>query len=160
MPEQPAHEPVIEVARTDVEQFLSKFSVRVTDGDSTSSHVVTLSGADWDRLGSGYRSPEVFVQACFTFLLQHEAKEQILASFDEICRQTRAAMDKSDAEYQSPWTLQRGAQQVFSVPRVAAFRSFVLHHVIHHRGQLSLYLRLNDIPVPAIYGPSADEGGA
>jgi len=73
---------VIEVARTDVEQFLSKFSVRVTDGDSTSSHVVTLSGADWDRLGSGYRSPEVFVQACFTFLLQREPKEQILASFD------------------------------------------------------------------------------
>jgi len=82
MPEQPAHEPVIEVARTDVEQFLSKFLVRVTEDDSTSDHVVTLSGADWDRLGTGYRSPEMFVQACFTFLLQHESKEQILASFD------------------------------------------------------------------------------
>ena len=82
MPEQPAHEPVIEVARTDVEQFLSKFSVRVTDDDSTSSHVVTLSGADWDRLGTGYRSPEMFVEACFTFLLQRESKEQILTSFD------------------------------------------------------------------------------
>ena len=82
MPEQPAHEPVIEVARTDVEQFLSKFSVQVTDDDSTSSHAVTLSGTDWDRLGSGYRSPEVFVEACFTFLLQREPKEQILASFD------------------------------------------------------------------------------
>jgi hypothetical protein len=82
MPEQPTHEPVIEVARTDVEQFLSKFSVRVTDDASTSSHVVTLSGADWDRLGTGYRSPEMFVEACFTFLLQREAKEQILTSFD------------------------------------------------------------------------------
>ena len=83
MPEQPANEPVIEVARTDVEQFLSKFLVRVTeDDDTTSSHVVTLSGADWDRLGTGYRSPEMFVEACFTFLLQHEPKEQILASFD------------------------------------------------------------------------------
>ena len=58
----------------------------------------------------------------------------------------------------SPWTLRRGGQEMFSVPRVAAFRSFVLHHIIHHRGQLSVYLRLNDIPVPAIYGPSADEG--
>jgi uncharacterized damage-inducible protein DinB len=47
---------------------------------------------------------------------------------------------------------------MFSVPRVAAFRSFVLHHIIHHRGQLSVYLRLNDVPVPPIYGPSADEG--
>ena len=83
MPEQPATEPVIEVARTDVEQFLSKFLVRVTeDDDTTSSHVVTLSGADWYRLGTGYRSPEMFVEACFTFLLQHEPKEQILASFD------------------------------------------------------------------------------
>ena len=82
MPEQPMHEPVIEVARSDVEQFLSKFSVRVTDDDSTSSHLVTLSGADWDRLGTGYRSPEMFVEACFTFLLQRESKEQILTSFD------------------------------------------------------------------------------
>ena len=44
------------------------------------------------------------------------------------------------------------------MPRIAAFRSFVLNHTIHHRGQLSVYLRLNQIPVPAIYGPSADEG--
>jgi len=47
---------------------------------------------------------------------------------------------------------------VFTMPRVAVFRSFVINHIIHHRGQLSVYLRLNDIAVPAIYGPSADEG--
>jgi uncharacterized damage-inducible protein DinB len=85
------------------------------------------------------------------------SRADILAGFDELRRQTRAWMDKTDAEYQALWTLKRGGQQVFSVPRVAAFRSFVLHHMIHHRGQLSLYLRLNDVPVPAIYGPSADE---
>ena len=54
-------------------------------------------------------------------------------------------MDKSDAEYSSMWSLRRGGQEMFSVPRVAAFRSFVLHHIIHHRGQLSVYLRLNDV---------------
>ena len=54
-------------------------------------------------------------------------------------------MDKTDGEYNSLWTLKRGGQQMFSVPRVAAFRSFVLHHIIHHRGQLSVYLRLNDV---------------
>jgi uncharacterized damage-inducible protein DinB len=91
-------------------------------------------------------------------LAEKRSREDILASFDEVCRTTRAKMDKTDAEYQSFWTLKRGGQQVFSVPRVAAFRSFVLHHTIHHRGQLSVYLRLNDVPVPAIYGPSADEG--
>ena len=86
------------------------------------------------------------------------SRVEILAEFDSVCQVTRAAMDKTDPEYQSLWTLKRGGQQVFSVPRVAAFRSFVLHHMIHHRGQLSVYLRMNDVPVPAIYGPSADEG--
>jgi len=91
-------------------------------------------------------------------LAEKSSRAEILAAFDDTCRQTRAAMDKTDGEYQAIWTLKRGGQQMFSVPRVAAFRSFVLHHVIHHRGQLSVYLRLNDVAVPAIYGPSADEG--
>jgi uncharacterized damage-inducible protein DinB len=91
-------------------------------------------------------------------LPERTSRADILAAFDQARAQTRAWMDKTDAEYVSPWTLKRGGQQVFTVPRVAAFRSFVLHHIIHHRGQLSVYLRLNDVPVPAIYGPSADEG--
>ncbi len=86
------------------------------------------------------------------------SRAAILAEFDDTRARVRAWMDKTDAEYNAPWTLKRGGQQMFSMPRVAAFRSFVLHHIIHHRGQLSVYLRLNDVPVPAIYGPSADEG--
>ncbi len=89
---------------------------------------------------------------------EKSSRAEILASFDETRKRTRDWMDKTDAEYSSLWTLKRGGQPMFSVPRVSAFRSFVLHHVIHHRGQLSVYLRLNDVPVPAIYGPSADEG--
>jgi uncharacterized damage-inducible protein DinB len=54
------------------------------------------------------------------------------------------------------WSLRQGGQALFCMPRAAAFRTFVLGHVVHHRGQLSVYLRLNDIPVPPIYGPSAD----
>jgi uncharacterized damage-inducible protein DinB len=91
-------------------------------------------------------------------LAEKTSRADILDTFEQTCRRTRALMDKTDAEYQALWTLKRGGHQVFSVPRVAAFRSFVLHHVIHHRGQLSVYLRLNEVPVPAIYGPSADEG--
>jgi uncharacterized damage-inducible protein DinB len=86
------------------------------------------------------------------------SRADLLASFDATVRQTRAWMDKSDLEYMSLWTLKRGRHEVFAVPRVTAFRSFILHHAIHHRGQLSVYLRLNDVPVPSIYGPSADEG--
>ena len=89
---------------------------------------------------------------------EQTSRDGILEAFDAARARTRASMDKTDAEYNALWTLKRGGQQLFSVPRVAAFRSFVLHHIIHHRGQLSVYLRLHDVPVPAIYGPSADEG--
>lgn len=85
------------------------------------------------------------------------SRAEVLADFDQKVRATRAWLDRTDAELVAPWTLKRGGQQMFTMPRVAAFRSFVLSHSIHHRGQLSVYLRLNDVPVPAIYGPTADE---
>ena len=72
----------IAVSRSDVEQFLSRFVVRVTDDDGTTSHVVTLSGRDYERLGRSYRTPEDFVRACFDFLLAREPKDQIMGSFD------------------------------------------------------------------------------
>ncbi|HKT81200.1 MAG TPA: DinB family protein [Vicinamibacterales bacterium] len=86
------------------------------------------------------------------------SRSEILGLFDSTVAAARKIMDKSDAEYTAPWSLKRGNQELFTIPRVAAFRSWVLSHSIHHRGQLSVYLRLNDLPVPAIYGPSADEG--
>src|SRR6266850_6058517 len=86
------------------------------------------------------------------------SRADILKAFDETTKQARASLDKSDPELLAPWTLKRGGQEMFSMPRIAAFRSFVLYHIVHHRGQLSVYLRLNNVPVPAIYGPSADEG--
>jgi uncharacterized damage-inducible protein DinB len=54
------------------------------------------------------------------------------------------------------WTLKNGGQTIFTMPRVAVLRSFVMNHIIHHRGQLSVYLRLLDVPLPSIYGPTAD----
>ena len=81
-----------------------------------------------------------------------------MTAFDANAKQVRSWLDKSDAEYLDMWSLTRGGRAVFSMPRVTAFRTFVLYHIVHHRGQLSVYLRMNDIPVPAIYGPSADEG--
>jgi hypothetical protein len=72
----------IEVTRADVEQFLSRFSVRLTDADGSSEHVVTLSGSDWDRLRRGYRSPEDLIRASFAFLLEREPRTSIVDSFD------------------------------------------------------------------------------
>jgi hypothetical protein len=72
----------IEVTRADVEQFMSRFNVRVAEDDTATEHVVTLSGADYERIGKGYRSPEAFVRECFAYLLEREPKDQIMTSFD------------------------------------------------------------------------------
>ena len=63
----------------------------------------------------------------------------------------------TDGEFLAPWTLKKGGQEVFTLPRISAIRSFVMNHMIHHRGQLSVYLRLKNVPLPSIYGPTADE---
>ena len=88
-----------------------------------------------------------------------QSRSVILSAFDEARAKTRKLLDKTDAELAAMWSLKREGQELFSLPKSAAFRTFVLSHIVHHRGQLSVYLRLNDIPVPALYGPSADEGG-
>jgi uncharacterized damage-inducible protein DinB len=80
-----------------------------------------------------------------------------LATFDEKTAKARAALAAiTDLELQQPWTLKKGGETVFTSPRGAALRSFVLSHAIHHRAQLGVYLRMLDVPVPAMYGPTAD----
>ena len=64
----------------------------------------------------------------------------------------------SDEDMMKPWSLLSGGQVIFTQPRAGVFRGMILNHLIHHRAQLSVYLRMNDVPVPALYGPSADEG--
>ncbi len=87
-----------------------------------------------------------------------ETKDEILEAFD---RNVGTAADtfagQSDEGYAAPWTFKNGGEVVFTQPREIAARSFVLRHWIHHRGQLSLYLRLTGAAIPQIYGPSADE---
>lgn len=70
----------------------------------------------------------------------------------------RAVSSRTDAELLAPWTLRRGGEEVFTVPRLMAIRTVLLQHATHHRGQLTVYLRLLDVPLPPLYGPSADEG--
>ena len=57
----------------------------------------------------------------------------------------------------APWTFKNAGQVVFTMPRAAAIRSFIMNHMIHHRGQLTVYLRLKNVSLPAVYGPTADE---
>jgi uncharacterized damage-inducible protein DinB len=87
------------------------------------------------------------------------SRQEILARFDKNVADARAALVRaSDTHLQSPWTLLKGGKTIMTLPRVAVVRSFVMNHMIHHRAQLGVYFRLNNIPVPALYGPSADEG--
>ena len=82
----------------------------------------------------------------------------LVALFDKNLARANESLKKSSAEnFGQMWTLRNGEQIIFSMPKTAALRTFVVNHLVHHRGQLSLYLRLNDIPVQSIYGPSADE---
>lgn len=96
--------------------------------------------------------------AAYGRLAEATSRAQLLEAFDGHVNAVRAALTgKIDAEFMAPWTLKRGDQTVFTMPKLAVLRSFMMNHVIHHRGQLSVYLRLNDVPLPPIYGPTADE---
>jgi uncharacterized damage-inducible protein DinB len=86
-----------------------------------------------------------------------ESTHKMLAAYDEGVKAARAMLAAAtDGEMMAPWALKSGGKTIFSMPRAGVFRSFVMNHVIHHRGQLSVYLRLCDVPLPSIYGPTAD----
>ena len=88
-----------------------------------------------------------------------KSKAEILAAFDKSAASARKAIaGASDEQLMKPWSLLSGGKPVFTMPRIGVLRAFVMSHIIHHRAQLGVYLRLNDVPVPSIYGPSADEG--
>jgi uncharacterized damage-inducible protein DinB len=89
------------------------------------------------------------------------SREELLATFDKNIEECRKAIEgASDELLMQSWSLMNGSVTIMTMPKVSVLRLFVLNHIIHHRGQLSVYLRLTDTPVPSIYGPSADEGGA
>jgi uncharacterized damage-inducible protein DinB len=86
-----------------------------------------------------------------------ESTAKLLEMFDRNVSEGRAAIAAApDEDFRVRWTLKHGGREVFTLPRVAVLRSFVMNHHIHHRGQLSVYLRMCDVPLPSIYGPTAD----
>src|ERR1700680_882521 len=96
--------------------------------------------------GPEARAPELHTRA------------EILSHFDKSTAEARAALAAaSDESLMTPWSLLAAGKPIFTMPRVAVIRSMIMNHMIHHRAQLGVYLRLNDVPVPGLYGPSADE---
>ena len=85
-------------------------------------------------------------------------RAEVLEAFDKNVAVTREAIvGATDDQLRQPWHLIYKGQKLFEAPKTAALRAMAMNHIVHHRGQLSVYLRLNDIAVPSIYGPSADE---
>lgn len=109
----------------------------------------TLTDTEWDFSPPGqpaYQTPSL------------ATRDEVLQFFDSNVAQARAAIAAvKDDELGVPWTLLYQGEKIFTMPRRDVIRSFVLNHSIHHRGIATVYLRLNDIPVPGMYGPSGDE---
>lgn len=101
----------------------------------------------------------------FDFITNYNFKPVIAASTEELLHIFQTNLDKAiddlssmdDGDFNKNWTVRRGEHVMFSTPKKVAIRGWALSHMIHHRGQLSVYLRLLDVPVPGMYGPSADE---
>jgi uncharacterized damage-inducible protein DinB len=90
--------------------------------------------------------------------LPFESPEQLVKAFDEGAAKVRAALQATpDEAWKEPWKLSFQGKTIFDGTRFLAYREMFLNHVVHHRAQLGVYLRLNDKPVPATYGPSADD---
>jgi uncharacterized damage-inducible protein DinB len=87
----------------------------------------------------------------------NEKTATLLAEFDRNVAEARGVLEKAkDADFDVAWSLKRGGQVLFTLPRLAVMRQNI-NHFVHHRGQLTVYLRLLDVPLPSIYGPTADE---
>ena len=110
----------------------------------------TLAALSWDIApvdGEPYETPKL------------TSRQDILDLFDQNVAAAREAIAAvKDAELSKTWSLLEAGKPIISLPRAAVIRSFVLNHLIHHRAHLCVYLRLNDIPVPGMYGPSGEEG--
>jgi uncharacterized damage-inducible protein DinB len=120
------------------------------------SHVATVIGLqnavvrfdDFDILSRGGARPE-----------PSKSRAELLETFDRTVASVRESIAAlgDDAAWSKSWTFRRGDHVIFVMPKAAAFRTMGINHLVHHRGQLSVYLRLLDVPVPGMYGPSADE---
>ena len=141
--------------RTPFEQFdwkphersmkLGTLAVHVAEIPKWASRILTSTEFDFTK--ANYKAAEV---NSTTDLVQLSEKniQQAIEDFNSV----------SEEDLMTPWTFRRGEHIIFTLPRAAAMRTLAMNHLLHHRGQLSVYLRLLNIPIPGMYGPSADEG--
>ncbi len=126
---------------------LGQLAEHLTDMPQWASMTMTESA-----LETSLQRPEGYVRPA--------TRAQVLAQFDALLKEARGHVaGKTDGEFHALWTLTAGGKEVFTMPKIAVMRNFVLNHMIHHRGQLTVYLRMLGVRVPSTYGPSGDECG-
>jgi uncharacterized damage-inducible protein DinB len=117
-------------------------------------HVAQLAGFGLTIL----TTPELDFSKSSMKPLPFESARQLVGAFDEGAAKARTALQNTpDEAWTQPWKLSFGGKPIFSGTRFLAYRQMFLNHLVHHRAQLGVYLRLNEKPVPATYGPSADD---
>lgn len=126
---------------------LGRLASHLAEIPSYGTTVLTTDSLDIAPPGGSPRQP-----------LNAKTRQEILDAFDKNVAAARAAIAEStDERLRANWSLLKDGKPLFTLPRAGALRTFMMSHLIHHRAQLGVYLRLNDVPVPSIYGPSADE---
>jgi uncharacterized damage-inducible protein DinB len=116
-------------------------------------HVATVPGA----VAELFASPSPAQAPQFADPSPTSASELIPALDESLSKAKRALGGMDDATVMATWRLMSGEREILALPRAALLRSIMLNHWYHHRGQLTVYLRELDVPIPSIYGPSADE---
>lgn len=128
---------------------LGGLAVHLANLVSFGARAITETEVDMNPPGGPAFKPPVFTSTA-----------ALLEQFDGNVQTTRAAIaGATDEELGATWTLRSGGETIFAMPRAAVLRTMMMNHILHHRGQLSVYLRLNDVPLPSIYGPTADTAG-
>jgi uncharacterized damage-inducible protein DinB len=139
------------LARVPNDKFDWKPHVKSMSMGALASHITEM--ASW---GEVITKPEFEVGAA-PATPQAASSEELLSAFDRNVAATKSHLTgKTDAELLALWKVTRDGETMFTMPKATMLRSILLNHLIHHRGQLSVYLRLNDVPLPPIYGPTAD----
>lgn len=123
---------------------LGQVAEHLTEMPYWTTATMTQAGIDGMQKPDGYQVPVT--------------RAALLALFDANLKTGRANLvGKTDGEFNAPWTLRAGGKEIFTMPKIAVIRNFVLNHMIHHRGQVAVYLRMLEVKVPSIYGPSGDD---
>jgi uncharacterized damage-inducible protein DinB len=123
---------------------IGKLALHVAEIPKWTSRIITTPEVDIITLDRQF--PEV-----------HSAQDLVNFSEANIQQAVEDLQNANEDDLMKMWTLRRGEQVVFTMPRAAVIRAMAMNHLLHHRGQLTVYLRLLNIPVPGMYGPSADE---